>query len=99
MFDFYTSFYDNYPGIKIQGTIGKKYVYRLDHNKQIKYIYKIPDDPKTPPQILQRGIFRQAVQSWHSLSDEQKNFYRRQEPYTPTMSGFNFFVRQYIRNY
>jgi len=97
-FQFYNSFYGYYPGIQIRGQIGKSFIYQISHGKQIRYHYVTPYNPRTDLQQANRNRIRQAVLSWKSLTEEQKNFYRRKEPINPTMSGYNYYIRQYIRS-
>lgn len=98
-FNFYDSYYGTYVGLKIRGTIGKNFTYQTTRNIQRKYPYRIPYDPKTPAQLRQRDLLRKATWSWHSLTPQEQQTYRNNEPYYPIMSGFNFYVSQYINLY
>jgi len=58
-----------------------------------------PQNPKTDPQVSVRTIFTQAVERYHTLSDEQKAAWQtaiEQKGYT--MSGFNYFVSEYCKS-
>lgn len=98
-FTFYNEFYGTYIGTKIRGAIGKRYVYQVVGNVQKKYPYFVPTDPKSSAQLRQRDLLRKAVQSWHTLTNQQQQYYRNLEPFTPIMSGFNYYVRIYIKSY
>jgi hypothetical protein len=95
-FNYSHSYYGYVVATQIRGTIGKKYTFQRIHNIQIKYPYYKPADPKTPAQLNQRNKIRLAVLAWQTLIEEQKNFYRKKEPIRPIMSGYNFFIREYI---
>jgi len=97
MFLFYTYFYGYFVGMKITKTIGKKWIYRTWHNKQLRYRWYKPNNPRTQKQQRQRDLLRQAIIAWKQLTEKIKNTYRKLEPITPTMSGYNFYLRQYIR--
>ena len=98
-FDWYDSYYGTYLGAKIKGTIGKKYIYQVVENIQRKYRYYDYINPDSPEQQRFRDLLRKAVQSWHSLSSDEKLFYDGNIPSGKTMSGFNFYVSSYINNY
>jgi hypothetical protein len=56
-----------------------------------------PQQPRTTLQVNQRTIFTQAVERWHTLSDTIKAEWQTAiEKKGYTMSGFNFFVSEYI---
>lgn len=98
-FLWYNEFYGEYVGIKIRGAVGKKWIYQVVNNVQKKYPYVVPSNPRTAAQQAQRDLLRNAVNAWHALTDDQRNVYRRGEPYRPTMSGYNFFISSYIKLY
>ena len=59
----------------------------------------IPQNPKTADQQAVRLIFTQGVSRWHTLSDDQKTAWQAgidRKGYT--MSGFNFFMSEYIKS-
>lgn len=69
--------------------------------KGIKWVRQqfIPQNPKTVDQVAQRLIFSQAITSWHDLTDEEKADWQTAiEAKGYTMSGFNFFVSEYINS-
>ena len=98
-FDFYNEFYGTYVGVKIRGALSKRFIYQVVNNRQRKYAYCVPSDPKSAEQLRLRDLLRKATQSWHTLSDEDKNFYRESVPEGKPMTGFNYYVSLYINNY
>lgn len=97
-FNYYDSYYGYPVATKIRGSIGNKFTYQLRHNKQYKIKYYVPTNPRTAPQQANRDKIKYAVLKWHSLTEIQKNFYRKKEPIRPTMSGYNFFIREYMKS-
>lgn len=95
-FNYYHSYYGYSIGVQIRGQIGKKFIYQRIQNVQIKYPYKKPTNPRTTLQQAHRARIRQAVWAWQNLTENQKNFYRQKEPIRPIMSGYNYFISQYI---
>jgi len=99
-FDFYLNDYIYIPvAVKIRGSIGKRWTYQLRANKQVRYPYTVPLDPKSPLQLKMRFLLQQGVRAWQSLTKEEKDVYRKKEPYHPIMSGYNFFLSSYIKTY
>ncbi len=98
-FNFYDNYYGSYVGVKIRGSIGDNWTYQVTGGAQRKYPYNIPTDPKTPSQLRMRDLLRKATYSWHSLTDPEKDFYRSLEPFKKVMSGFNYYVSTYMKEY
>jgi len=98
-FNFYHDYYGYIVGTQIRGQIGKKYIYQVRNNQQRKYLYKIPYDPKSPAQLRMRDLIKKANQKWQSLTEQEKNNWRKLEPIIPTMSGFNYFVSCYVSDF
>lgn len=98
-FNWYDSFYGTYIGVKIRGTIGKKYIYQVISNEQKKYNYYQYINPNSPEQQRFRDLLRKAVQLWHTLPSEEKKVYDENIPPGKTMSGYNFFISEYINQY
>lgn len=58
-----------------------------------------PQQPRTAAQVSQRTIFTQAVQKWHDLSGAtQTDWQTAIDNKGYRMSGFNFFVSEYINS-
>ena len=58
-----------------------------------------PQQPRTADQVAQRTIFTAGVEKWHGLSSEQQADWQRAiERKGYTMSGFNYFVSEYIKS-
>lgn len=98
-FKFYRSYYDYIVATKIRKQLGHKWIYRVRFNKQEKFPYYKPDNPRTYYQQAIRSKIRHAVWSWQSLSENTKNYYRKLEPIRPIMSGYNFYISQYLKIY
>ena len=98
-FNYYNEFYGYFVADKIRGTIGKKIIYHVQNGRQRKWAYYIPFDPKTETQLRLRDILRQAVLLWQNLSESERNFYRENIPPGKSMTGFNFFISNYINTH
>lgn len=98
-FDYYHEFYGVYIGLGIRKQVGKKYIYQVVKGDQRKYSYVVPSRPNSPGQQQMTDLLRKAVQSWHDLSTEEKLSYDHAIPAGKTMSGFNFYISEYILSY
>jgi len=98
-FNFYTLYYGYYIGISVSASIGKKYVYYLQHNVQKKRRWVLPADPKVPAQLNMRFLLKQAVLAWHDLTPSQKISYQDFRSKTKVYSGYNSFISSYIKSY
>ena len=60
--------------------------------------YFVPQNPQSADQVALRLIFSQSVESWHNDvdSDTKDDWQTAIENKGETMSGFNFFVSEYI---
>jgi len=54
-----------------------------------------PTNPRTPIQQAKRANFANAISSWQSLTDEEKQIYNNNAKGKP-LSGYNLFIRQYL---
>ncbi|GAI77025.1 unnamed protein product, partial [marine sediment metagenome] len=54
----------------------------------------IPKDPKSPAQLAQRQIYRDAVDAWHALSPAEKEAWRG---VCPGLTAYQAFMRFKIR--
>jgi hypothetical protein len=57
-----------------------------------------PRNPDTEPQRRSRGLFRDAMKSWQSLSEEDKQKYRRKAEKL-RMAGHNLYISRYIKSH
>lgn len=57
--------------------------------------FYIPSNPKTEGQQSRRSIFADGVSAWKSLSEDEKNIYRKRAE-NLRMSGFNLYMREYL---
>ena len=61
--------------------------------------YKKPLNPNSVKQQAQREKFRQATQSWKSLSPEMKQAYRDRAELEPKpMNGINLYCKENLKN-
>jgi len=74
------------------------WTYRVRNGKQQKYVYKNPGNKGTSAQLNQQNKLRQAVLKWHSLTETEKKEWRDKRTGHKVMSGFNFFVSEYIKS-
>ena len=83
----------NIMGNEYSGTIGGKVT--ASRWKGIEYIrgYVIPQNPNTPLQEQQRMHFTQAVDSWHTLTQDERDAY---ELLAVKMTGFNLYVKRFL---
>lgn len=74
-------------------------VFRRERNYVQLEKYYVPSQPNTEKQVAVRGVFREAVVMWQSLSSEEKgawNYYQDYRRQRPVMSGYNLFISKYI---
>lgn len=85
----------NIRGDEYKGTIGKTTT--ASKWKRVRYLRKwaMPTNPRTPLQMTQRSLFATAVDTWHTLTPDQKAAYNRMSSQYG-ISGFNLFVKEYI---
>jgi len=57
----------------------------------------VPTDRKTEAQLAQRSLFRQAIDAWKQLSDEEKQQYK-QEAAANGLTGYQYFIKQFLLN-
>ena len=59
----------------------------------------IPQNPKSTEQVAHRLIFSQAIDGWHGTTADQKTAWQTGiERKGYTMSGFNYYVSEYIKD-
>ena len=86
-------------GLQLRGQIGKQWIGYVVHGEQRYRSYVVPTDPQTAPQLARRSVFASGVAAWHSLSSAEKLLYiRRASKISPSMTGFNLFLRFYLKN-
>lgn len=98
-FNYYHEFYGVYIGLGIRKQLGKKYIYQIVKSDQRKYSYVVPSRPNSPGQQKMTDLLRKATQSWHDLTSEEKKYYDDNVPLGKVMSGFNYYVSEYINTY
>ena len=76
-----------------------KITYCVRKGKQYSYPYTIPTYRNTPRQQQERDAVRQGVLSWKALTPAEKNTYKDTKHKTYTISGYNFFMSNYIKNF
>jgi len=79
------------------GTIGKALTF--SKWKGINYVrqHTVPTNPKSAAQTTQRTAFSTAVAAWQALLENvQTEWNDRAKELGYNMSGFNFYVQQYL---
>ena len=89
----------NYGTLMLRGTVAQEITFRVRHGRQEAYRYTVPSNPRTPAQQRWRGIFRGAIQWWHSLTPSEKGAYNTVARKRGTVTGMNFYVSEYLRRY
>jgi hypothetical protein len=84
----------NIFGSRFSGTLGKDLVASSWKGKEYVREYVVPTDPKTVLQLEHRKIWREAVEAWHALPDEERAAWDRE---AEGITGFNLFVGRYVR--
>lgn len=65
---------------------------------QDKYTYFVPGSINNPESAGWRTLFKEAVEYWkNTLTDEEKNSYNRRAHHGLQMSGYNLFIREYMK--
>jgi len=83
--------------LKIVGKIDTR-VYYYYHGELKSRSYFIPVQPGTGDQLAWWNIFKQGVTDWHLLSPAEQQVYNtRSKRYK--MSGFNLFMREYLKSH
>jgi len=59
--------------------------------------YYKPTNPQTPAQQANRQKFEAARLTWSGLTSTEQDYYNRLK-YPPQMSGYNRYVKQYLKN-
>jgi len=80
---------------EIRGSIKTATFKTYGDKRKIVYLHKkpIPSYTRTTAQDQQRTKFEQAVEEWHSLTDEEKQQYEEQaSPYG--LTGYQYFIKQ-----
>ena len=84
--------------LEASGTLGGALTYSKGW-KGVKYLrqHKVPANPQTAGQVAQRTSFANGVADYHLQSAETKtNWDTAAKALSDPMSGFNYFVQQYI---
>lgn len=96
-FNWWDSYYGNYLGVKAHGQLGKKFIFYCVNNRQLKRRYNVQQNISHPEQIRRHHLFRHANYSWTALRENQKKEERKKQQYDPTMSGYNYFISNYLK--
>ncbi|MFH0816046.1 MAG: hypothetical protein V1934_04445 [Methanobacteriota archaeon] len=82
-------------GLMLRGKFGDRVHYKRN-GKYYSRRYVKPRDPKTPAQLRQRALFREANTLWHAFSSEEREYVKSLADEQP---AFSEFMREYIANY
>ncbi|MBA7591002.1 hypothetical protein ES708_33147 [subsurface metagenome] len=77
-----------------RGTIADSLTFQKRGRGTITRTKPIPQDPKSPAQLAQRQIYRDAVDAWHALSAEEKEAWRG---VCPGLTAYQCFMQAKIR--
>jgi len=79
------------------GHAGHNLVFAQWHGRNYARVWFRPTNPKTAAQTAQRNLFAAAVAAWQSLYPAQQDQWRiaARDVYPP-ITGFNYYVMQYI---
>lgn len=72
---------------------------RVSYGKRIKEIlpFMYPSNPRTEAQQANRQKITNGVQAWKNLTEEEKSVYNK-KAIGKRMSGYNLFLRQYLKS-
>lgn len=98
-FNWWDSFYGRYIGVKIHGQLGKTFIYYVVNGRQLKRRYNVQQNIEHSQQKRVHSVFRMANQKWNTLNQEQKKEWKKKDQYNPTMSGYNYFISQYLKTW
>lgn len=93
-------------GFRVQRTIDKKHpypgngtTYRIRKGKQQKYPYTTAMANMNTALQVNKTKFANAVAYWqNSLSEAAKKTYNKRATHRLCMSGYNLFIREYIKD-
>jgi hypothetical protein len=82
-----------------KGKLKNIITYRERYGKSYSYKFYYPGSKKyfipSTEQIQNRKTYRSAVAAWNSLSENEKNIYRKRSK-GKNYSGYNLFVKEYL---
>lgn len=64
----------------------------------IREKYYVPTNPRTDEQQANRTLFADAVEAWQNLSYQEEIVWNKMA-YPPYMSGYNRFIRNYLKTH
>lgn len=91
----YSSFGENHFGEHIILTGIYKIVTTGEKRTPTRLDYYVPKNPRSGSQQTNRGKLSSAVVAWQNLTDEQRLSYNEKAKYL-RMSGYNYFVKNYL---
>jgi len=74
-------------------------VFRRNGKRTILCAWYTPTNPQTSFQQAGRSAFKLAVETWQSLSDEDKQkwkYYQDHQRRRPVMDGYNLFISKFL---
>jgi len=95
-------------GFKIRRDFGKQIIFRVmtgngyygtkeGEKIQQKYKYFVPSSINNPEGAASRAKFAAAVASWQGMTNEQKANYNLRASYKNALSGYNLYIKEYMR--
>lgn len=80
-------------GMHIAGDLGPLTLYQTKRGKVVAFPRAPPKSPPTAAQQLQRFRFRRTVETWHDLSDLQRDSYQQAvNACSLCMTGMNLWI-------
>lgn len=80
---------------RLNSRIGRMIFYTRSGTQCVRSHVK-PRNPDTPEQRKNRNTFREAVKLWQSLTEEEKNVYRKKARRL-RITGYNLFISRYLK--
>ena len=81
------------------GDFAKQLTFRRVLSNNVVSEYAKPTDRKSSAQTAHRAGMRDARAAWRALSAEQKESWRQKAVGIPGTSGYNLFIKQYLKSY
>jgi len=96
-------------GFNVRKQLGKEVIFRVQPGNgyygtekgkryQHKYKYFVPASINNPQSQWAREKFAQAVKNWQAMTEEQKKEYRLKAQHRGGMSGYNLYIREYMKS-
>lgn len=86
--------------LAVHGQVGHSLIGYVVHGQQRFRAYAVPIDPKTPPQLARRRIFRDGLNAWAALTPLQRASWQRRATGIKTgWMGVSYFLSNYLKTH